>query len=86
MVIVQMESTQSSQQEVSQSVSIESVVELIKHDPQAQANQEELHELAEKFNEELKSDNCDEGVLHQYIEDAKQYSTSVAAKLSMLAL
>jgi hypothetical protein len=86
MVIVQMENTQSSTQEVSQSVTIESVVELIKHDPQAQAHQEELREIAEEFNNELESDDRDEGVLRRYIEEAKQYSTSVAAKLSMLAL
>lgn len=86
MVVVQMENTQSAKQEVSQEVTVESVMELIEHDPQAQANKGELQEITEQFDEELESENPSEDTLRQYIRDAKSYSTTVAAKLSMLAL
>jgi len=86
MVVVQMENRQSSKQKVSQSVTVESIQELIKYDPAAQGNQEELTELTEKIKDELDSDDPDEDAIRDYIEKAKGYSVSVAAKLSMLAL
>jgi hypothetical protein len=86
MVMVSVDSNQEVQQEVSQEVTVESVMELIELDPQAKAHQDELREITEKFNEELENNETDSGKLRQFIEDAKQYSTSVAAKLAMLAL
>jgi hypothetical protein len=86
MVVVQMKNTQESHQEVTQNVTVESVIELIKHDPQAQRHQDELTELTEKIKEELDSDDPDESTIREYISEAKEYSVSVAAKLSMLAL
>lgn len=73
-------------QEANQEVSVESIMELINLDPQVQGNQEEVKELVRRFKEELESDDPDSSTLRQFIADAKEYSTSVAAKLSMLGL
>lgn len=73
-------------QEANQEVSVESIMELIELDTQVQGNQEEVKELVRRFEEELESEDPDSGRLRQFIDDAKDYSTSVAAKLSMLGL
>ncbi|WP_266080626.1 hypothetical protein [Haladaptatus caseinilyticus] len=86
MVMVSVDSNQNVQQEVNQQVTIESIMELIQLDPQAAAYQDELQEITEQFDDELESDDPDPGRLRQFIDDAKGYSTSVAAKLAMLGL
>jgi uncharacterized FlaG/YvyC family protein len=86
MIIVQMENTQSANQEMSSDISIETVMKLIEHDPEAQTNQQELENIVEKFDEELESNDPNAETLRQFIRDAKEYSVSVAAKLAMLAL
>jgi hypothetical protein len=73
-------------QEANQEVSVESIMQLVELDPQVQGHQEEVKELVRQFEEELKSDEPDGSTLRQFIADAKEYSTSVAAKLSMLGL
>lgn len=73
-------------QEAKQEVSVESIMELIELDPQVQGHQEEVKELVRQFEKELESDDPDNSTLRQFIADAKGYSTSVAAKLSMLGL
>jgi len=45
-----------------------------------------VYDPVDRFDEELTSDDPDPGTLSQLIQDAKEYSTSVAAKLGMLAL
>lgn len=86
MVMVSVDSNQEVQQEVSQEVTLDVVMELIQIDPQAQAHQDELQDISRKIHDELESDDPDAGTLRQFIDDAKNYSTSVAAKLSMMAL
>ena len=73
-------------QEANQDVSVELIMQLIDLNPQVQGNQDEVKELVRRFEEELESENPDSGVLRQFIADAKEYSTSVAAKLAMLGL
>lgn len=82
-IVIQQNASQ--QQEVTQEVTVESVMELIDLDPQAQANREELEEIVRQFEEELEGDT-DPNTLRQFVNDAKGYSTSVAAKLAMMAL
>lgn len=86
LITIEQSNSQTATQEVSQEVSVEAVMELIELDPQAQQNKEELKGLVEQFENELESDDPDSGTLRQLINDAKEYSTSVAAKLAMLAL
>ena len=82
MVSVDQESTQ----EVNQEVTVESIMQLIDVDPTVQGDREELKELVKKFEEEIEEDNSDEGRLRQFIDEAKNYSTSVAAKMAIRAL
>lgn len=82
MVSVEQESTQ----EVEQEVTMESIMQLLDIDPQVQGNRDEVKDLVERFEEELGADDPDEGRLRQFIEEAKQYSTSVAAKMAIRAL
>ena len=82
MVSVEQESTQ----EVDQEVTVESIMQLIDVDPTVQGSRDELKELVEEFEEELDEDDSDEGRLRQFIEEAKEYSTSVAAKMAIRAL
>lgn len=84
-IVIEQNAAQSNQQEVSQEVSVESVMTLIDHDPQVQRDKEEVKNLVRRFEEELEGD-ADPGTLRQFIADAKEYSTSVAAKMAMLAL
>lgn len=84
-IVIEQHSSQSNQQEVSQEVSVESVMTLIDHDPQVQRDKEEVKDLVRRFEEELEGD-ADPGTLRQFIADAKEYSTGVAAKMAMLAL
>ena len=82
MVSVEQESTQ----EVDQEVTVESIMQLIDVDPTVQGNRDDLKELVEEFEEELDKGDSDEGRLRQFIEEAKEYSTSVAAKMAVQAL
>lgn len=82
MVSVEQESTQ----EVDQEVTVESIMQLVDVDPQVQGNREEVKELVRKFEDELGKDDPDEGGLRRFIEEAKEYSTSVAAKMAIRAL
>lgn len=82
MVSVEQEATQ----DVDQQVTVESIMQLIDIDPQVQRNKDEVKELVQKFEDELGQEDADEGQLRQFIEEAKQYSTSVAAKMAMRAL
>lgn len=84
-IVIEQHSSQSNQQEVSQEVNVESVMTLIDHDPQVQQDKEEVKELVRRFEKELEGD-ADPGTLRQFIADAKEYSTGVAAKMAMLAL
>lgn len=86
MVMVSVDSSQEVQQQVNQEVTLDIVLELIQIDPEAQAHQNELQEITREFYDELESADPDGGTLRQFIDDAKSYSTSVAAKLSMMAL
>ncbi len=72
--------------ELNQNVNVESIIELVQLDPQVQNDREEMIELIKQFEKELNSENPDSGRLRQFIADAKEYSTSVAAKLAMLGL
>jgi len=82
MVSVEQESTQ----EVDQRVTVESIMQLIEVDPTIQRNREEVKELVEEFEEELEKEDSDESRLRRFIEEAKDYSTSVAAKMGIRAL
>jgi len=84
MVMVSVE--QESSQDVNQDVSVESIMQLVEMDPQVQGNRDEVKAIIQKFEEELENDSTDETRLRQFIEEAKQYSTSVAAKMAMRAL
>jgi len=84
MVIVSVE--QESTQEVDQEVSVESIMQLIDVDPTVQGDPDEVKELVREFEDELDKDSPDERRLRQFIEEAKDYSTSVAAKMAILAL
>lgn len=82
MVSVEQESTQ----EVDQEVTVESIMQLIDVDPTVQGSRDELKELVEEFEEELDKGDSDESRLRQFIGEAKEYSTSVAAKMAIQAL
>ena len=82
MVSVEQESTQ----EVDQEVTVESIMQLIDVDPTVQGNRDELKKVVTEFEEELEKESSDEGQLRQFIEEAKDYSTSVAAKMGIQAL
>jgi hypothetical protein len=82
MVSVEQESTQ----EVNQEVTVESIMQLIDVDPTVQGNRADLRGIVEEFEEELDKEDSDEGRLRQFIEEAKEYSTSVAAKMGIQAL
>lgn len=82
MVSVEQESTQ----EVNQEVTVESIMQLIDVDPAVQGNREELKGLVEEFEEEVGEDDPDEGILRHFIQEAKNYSASVAAKMAIRAL
>lgn len=84
MVMVSVE--QEAKQDVDQQVTVDQIMQLVDVDPQVQGNQEEVKELVRKFEDELEQDNPDAGVLRRFIEEAKQYSTSVAAKMAIRAL
>lgn len=82
MVSVEQESTQ----ELDQEVTVESIMQLIDVDPTVQGSRDELKQLVEEFEEELDKGDSDERRLRQFIEEAKDYSTSVAAKMAIQAL
>ncbi len=82
MVSVEQESTQ----EVDQEVTMELIMQLIDMDPTVQRSRDDLKELVEEFEKELDKDDSDEGRLRQFIGEAKEYSTSVAAKMAIRAL
>lgn len=82
MVSVEQESTQ----EVNQEVTVESIMQLIDVDPTTQGSQEELKELVKKFEKEIDKTDSDEGLLRQFIEEAKSHSENVAVKLAIRAL
>jgi len=84
MVMVSVE--QEASQEANQNVSVESIMQLIDIDPQAQGDKEELKEIVRNFEETLEQDSRDEGSLRQFIKEAKDHSTSVAAKMAVRAL
>lgn len=86
MVMVSVDSSQQNTQNVSQSVSVESIQQLVDLDPQVRGNREELKELVEQFDEELQAEDPDSSVLREFLTEAKQYSTSVAAKMAVRAL
>lgn len=86
MVMVSVDSRQETTQEVNQQVTVESIMQLIDVDPQVQGNREDVKELVQKFEDELENDEPDPGTLRQFIEKAKEYSTSVAAKMAIRAL
>lgn len=86
MITIEQTTTQETSQDLSQDVSIETIQQLIDLDPQVQQEKGEVRDLVDRFDEELNSDDPDPGTLSQLIQDAKEYSTSVAAKLGMLAL
>ncbi|OYR88230.1 hypothetical protein DJ71_05020 [Halorubrum sp. E3] len=77
---------QTSKQEVNQEVTVESIMELIDADPTVQGDKGDLKDLVEEFEAELSKDDVDEGQLRQFVQKAKDYSTSVAAKMSIRAL
>lgn len=82
MVSVEQESTQ----EVEQEVTVEEIIQLIDVDPTVQGSRGDLKNLVEEFEEELETEDPDEGLLRQFIEEAKDYSTSVAAKMAIRAI
>jgi len=84
MVMVSVE--QEASQDVDQEVSVESIMQLIDVDPQVQGNKEEVKEIVRNFEEALEQESPDEGRLRQFIEEAKNHSTSVAAKMGVRAL
>jgi len=84
MVMVSVE--QEASQDVEQQVTVESIMQLIEIDPQVQGDKQEVKELVEKFEEELEDNASDEGRLRHFINEAEEYSTSVAAKMAMRAL
>ena len=61
-------------------------MQLIDVDPTVQGNRADLRGIVEEFEEELDKEDSDEGRLRQFIEEAKEYSTSVAAKMGIQAL
>jgi hypothetical protein len=86
MMMVSLESNQKNTQEVNQEVSLDSIIQLIDTDPQVQRDKEELKRLVEEFEEELDAENPDSSVLRQFIGEAKDYSTGVAAKMAIRAI
>jgi hypothetical protein len=86
MITIEQTAAQDVSQDVAQDVSIETIQQLIDLDPQVQQNKADVCDLVDRFDEELTSDDPDPGTLSQLIQEAKEYSTSVAAKLGMLAL
>ena len=77
---------QTSKQEVNQEVTVESIMELIDADPTVQGDKGDLKDLVEEFEAELSKDDVDGGQLRQFVQKAKDYSTSIAAKMSIRAL
>jgi len=73
-------------QSVDQEVTMESIMQLVDVDPQVQGDRDDVKELVQRFEAELEQDETDEDRLRQFIEEAKQYSTSVAAKMAIRAL
>lgn len=84
MVMVSVDQT--SKQEVNQEVTVESIMELIDVDPTVRGDKNDLKDIVEEFEAELSNDDVDEGRLRQFVQKAKDYSTSVAAKMSIRAL
>lgn len=84
MVMVSVE--QKATQDVDQQVTIDQIIQLVDVDPQVQGDKEEVKELVREFEEELQQDDPDAGILRRFIEEAKQHSTSVAAKMAIRAL
>jgi len=84
MVMVSVE--QESMQEVNQEVTMESIIELVEVDPTVQSSQDEVKRLVEEFEDELSNEDSDERQLREFIKEAKDYSSSVAAKMAIRAL
>jgi hypothetical protein len=85
-VSMQSEQSQTAEQNVSQEVSIENVLEMVNYTTLNQAKQDELREIIQEFEDELSEDEPDPSRLRDFIESAKTYSVDVSAKLAMLAL
>jgi hypothetical protein len=85
-ISLQSDLSQTSEQTVSQEVSIENVIEMVNYTTLNQAKQEELREIIRDFKDELSAEEPDTSKLRNFIESAKGYSVDVSAKLAMLAL
>lgn len=85
-ISLQSDLSQTSEQTVSQEVSIENVIEMVNYTTLNQAKQEELREIIRDFEDELSAEEPDTSKLRDFIESAKGYSVDVSAKLAMLAL
>jgi hypothetical protein len=78
--------SQSAEQNVSQEVSIENVMEMINYTTLNQTQQDELRDVVSDFEDELSTEDPDPSRLRDFIQSAKGYSVDVSAKLAMLAL
>ena len=85
-ISMESEQSQSAEQNVSQEVSIENVMEMINYTTLNQTKQDELREIVEEFDDELSEEEPDTSKLRNFIQSAKGYSVDVSAKLAMLAL
>lgn len=85
MTVITMANEQTSEQSVSQEVSVDNVVEMVNYTTLNQSQQAELKEIVRDFNEEVDGEQ-DPSTLRDLLSKAEGYSTDVAAKLAMMAL
>lgn len=86
MNVVKVESYQTANQTVEQTVTVESTVELVNNLARDKETSEELHSIIEEFEQELESEEPDESLLREFIQNAGEKSPEVAANLGMIAL
>lgn len=86
MNVVKVESHQTTNQTVEQTVTVESTLELVNNLTRDRETSEELQSIIEEFEQEVESQEPDESVLREFIQKAGEKSPEVAANLGMIAL